>query len=198
MIKFKNLNQEKPYQFFKKKYDEALNANQESIEAISVSSFNKDTNEVDSRFVNLKFIKNDEFIFFSNYNSSKASDFISHSQIGALIYWPMINVQIRMKAKIKKTSNEFNQKYFFDRSEEKNALAISSNQSKKIGSFKQVKKNYNKSLKNDNLKKCPKYWGGYSFTPYEIEFWEGNKYRLNKRNLFCKDNAVWNHFILEP
>jgi len=36
-----------------------------------------------------------------------------------------------MKAKIKKTSDEYNQKYFFDRSEEKNALAISSNQSKK-------------------------------------------------------------------
>ena len=52
-----------------------------------------------------------------------------------------------MKAKIKKTSNEFNQKYFFDRSEEKNALAISSNQSKTIDSYNQVKENYNKSLK---------------------------------------------------
>ncbi len=60
-----------------------------------------------------------------------------------------------MKAKIKKTSNEYNQKYFFDRSEEKNALAISSNQSKPIDSYNQVKENYNKSLKNDDLKKCP-------------------------------------------
>ena len=50
-----------------------------------------------------------------------------------------------MKAKIKKTSDEFNQNYFFDRSKEKNALAISSKQSKKIGSFEQVKENYNKS-----------------------------------------------------
>jgi pyridoxine/pyridoxamine 5'-phosphate oxidase len=103
-----------------------------------------------------------------------------------------------MKAKIKKTSNEFNQKYFFNRSEEKNALAISSNQSKKIGSFEQVKKNYNKSLKNDDLKKCPSYWGAYSFKPYEIEFWEGNEFRLNKRNLYTKDNTSWKHFILEP
>ena len=198
MIQFNNLNLEIPYLFLKEKYDEALNAGQRGIEAISISSYNKEISEVNSRYVNLKFISNDEFIFFSNYDSPKASSFNSHSQIAALIYWPSINVQIRMKAKIKKTSNEFNQKYFSDRSEEKNALAISSNQSKKIGTFEQVKKNYNKSLKNDDLKKCPEYWGGYSFRPYEIEFWEGNEYRLNKRNLYRKDNTTWNHYILEP
>lgn len=198
MIQFNNLNPEIPYQFLKEKYDEALNVGQRGIEAISISSYNKEISEVDSRYVNLKFISDDEFIFFSNYDSPKASSFNSHNQIAALVYWPSINVQIRMRAKIKRTTDEFNQKYFFDRSEEKNALAISSKQSKKIGSFEQVKKNYIKSLNNDDLKECPKYWGGYSFTPYEIEFWEGNEYRLNKRNLYIKDNTSWNHFILEP
>ena len=198
MIQFNNLNLEIPYQLFKEKYDEALNAGQKGIEVISISTFNKDISEVDSRYVNLKFISNDEFIFFSNYGSPKASAFTSHSQIAALIYWPSINVQIRMKAKIKKTSNEFNKKYFFDRSEEKNALAISSSQSKKIDSFDTVQENFKNSLYNDDLKECPKYWGGFSFTPYEIEFWEGNEFRLNKRNLYRKDNTSWNHFILEP
>ena len=198
MIKFNNLNQAIPYQLLKKKYNEAVDAGQKGIEAISISSYNMKIREVDSRYVNLKFINNDEFIFFSNYESPKAAAFSSHNQIAALIYWSSINVQIRMKAKIKKTSDEFNQKYFFNRSKEKNALAISSKQSKKIGSFEQVKKNYNKSLKNDDLNECPKYWGGYSFKPYEIEFWEGNEFRLNKRNLYTKDNTSWNHFILEP
>ena len=198
MIKFINLNQVKPYILLKEKYDEALHAGQNNIEALSISSFNKPKNEVDSRFVNLKFIENDEFIFFSNYNSPKAACFNSHNQIAALVYWPSINVQIRMKANIKKTPDEYNKKYFFNRSEEKNALAISSNQSMPIDSYNKVKENYNKSLKNDDLKKCPKFWGGYSFLPYEIEFWEGNDFRLNKRNLYRKDNASWNHFILEP
>jgi len=103
-----------------------------------------------------------------------------------------------MKAKIKRTTDEFNQNYFFNRSEEKNALAISSNQSKIIDSFDAVKENFKKSLKNEDLKECPKYWGGYLFKPYEIEFWEGNEFRLNKRNLYIKDNTSWNHFILEP
>jgi len=198
MIQFNNLNQEIPYQILKDKYDKAANAGQKSIEAISVSSFNKEIHEVDSRYVNLKLIINDEFIFFSNYNSPKASAFSLFDQITALMYWSSTNVQIRMKAKIKKTSNAFNQKYFLDRSEEKNALAISSNQSKPIDSYNQVKENYNKSLKNDDLKKCPKFWGGYSFTPYYFEFWEGHESRLNKREAYEKSDDSWKHFILQP
>ncbi len=198
MIEFTNLNEKKPYLILKKKYDEALYASQKNIEAISISSYNNEKKEVDSRYVNLKFIKNDEFIFFTNYKSPKASAFNSHNQISALLYWPSINVQIRMKAKIKKTSNEYNQKYFFDRSEEKNTLAISSSQSKPIDSYNQVKENYNKSLKNDDLKKCPEYWGGYSFTPYYFEFWEGHESRINKREIFKKIDGVWNHSFLQP
>ncbi len=198
MIQFNNLSKELPYLVFKKKYDNALNAGQKSIEAIAVSSFNKKTNEVDSRYVNLKFVSNNEFIFFSNYNSPKASAFTSHNQITALIYWPTINTQIRMKSKIKRTSVEFNQKYFSNRSHEKNALAISSKQSNPIDSYDCVKANYKKSLENDDLKKCPNYWGGFAFTPYEIEFWEGNEFRLNERNLYKKGITSWEHFILEP
>jgi pyridoxamine 5'-phosphate oxidase len=198
MIQFNNLNQETPYQLFKEKYDKAFVAGQKGIEAISISSYNKDLSEVDSRYVNLKIITNDEFIFFSNYDSPKASAFISNNQIAALVYWPSANVQIRMKAKITRTTSEFNQNYFFNRSEEKNALAISSNQSKIIDSFDTVQANFKNSIRNDNLKECPKYWGGYSFKPYEIEFWEGNEFRLNKRNLYRKDNTSWKHFILEP
>ena len=63
MIKFSKLNQEIPYQLFKAKYDKAFDADQKAIEAISISSFNKEMNEVDSRFVNLKFVSNNEFIF---------------------------------------------------------------------------------------------------------------------------------------
>ena len=198
MIEFNNLNEEIPYLLFKAKYDEAVDAGQKGIEAISISSYNKEISEVDSRYVNLKSITNNEFIFFSNYDSPKASAFNSYNQIAALFYWSSINVQIRMRAKIKRTTDEFNQNYFFNRSEEKNALAISSNQSKPIDSYHQVKENYNKSLKNDDLKKCPEFWGGYSFTPYYFEFWEGHESRLNKREVYEKSDDSWKHLILQP
>ena len=198
MIKFKNQYQQKPYSLFKEKYDNAKDAGQKNIEAISISSYSTILEEVNSRFVNLKFIDNDNFIFFSNYNSPKSQEFRDHNQVSALIYWNSINVQVRLKAKIKKTSKEFNDTYFRNRSEDKNALAISSNQSKPINSYSQVKENYNKSLKNGNLKKCPEYWGGYSFTPYYFEFWEGHGSRLNKREAYEKSKDSWKLQILQP
>ena len=60
------------------------------------------------------------------------------------------------------------------------------------------KENYNKSLKNDDLKKCPEFWGGYSFTPYYFEFWEGHESRLNKREAYEKSDDSWKHLILQP
>mgnify|MGYP000683971255 CR=1 FL=1 len=198
MIKFTNLSQEIPYRRLKQKYDDAINAGQKNIEAISISSFSINSKEVNSRFVNLKFVDNNDLIFFSNYDSLKSQDFQGHNQITALIYWNNINTQIRLKALIKRTSVEVNKKYFLNRSEQKNALAISSNQSKSIDSFKSVLENYNKSLKLDNLKECPEYWGGYSFTPYYFEFWEGHESRLNKRDVYEFNEGDWDHCILQP
>ena len=198
MINFINLDKEKPYLRFYEEYIKAKDAKQEIIEAVSISSFNKNINQVDSRYVNLKFIKNNEFIFFSNYNSPKSKAFESHNQISALVYWSSTNVQIRMKAKIKKTSIKYNQEYFFKRQKEKNALAISSNQSRQIDSYSQVIENYNRSLTNDDLKKCPKYWGGYSFVPYYFEFWEGHESRINKREVFDMSDGIWKHLFLQP
>ncbi len=198
MIQFDNLSNDIPYRIFKEKYDESFNVNQKIIEAICISSFSTKDKEVNARFVNLKFVKDKEFIFFSNYESPKSQDFISHDQITALIYWNSTNVQIRMKAKIKKTSRDFNIEYFAKRDSKKNALAISSNQSNKVATYEDISKNYEKSLYEDNLELCPEYWGGYSFIPYYFEFWEGHKSRLNKREVYEMKNNEWNHFILQP
>ena len=198
MIIFNNLNQDLPYLRFKKSYDAAFKLNQKNIEAISISSYSQKRKEVNSRFVNLKFINNNEFIFFSNYESPKSQEFSEHNQVTALIYWHKTNTQIRLKALISKTSVDFNNEYFMNRSHNKNALSISSNQSVQIDSYQNVIDNYNECLELDNLMNCPQYWGGFSFTPYYFEFWEGHDFRLNKRDIYEKSGDDWNHSILQP
>ena len=198
MINFINNNQEIPFLRIYQEYIKALDNNQKNTEAILVSSFNPKKNEVDSRYVNLKYIDNNKFIFFTNYDSPKSIDFNLHNQIAACIYWQSINLQIRLKASIKKTDRKFNDKYFKKRSVEKNALAISSNQSKPIKSYSAVKKKYSDVIAKENLLKCPKYWGGYSFIPYEIEFWRGESFRLNRRDFYKLIDGKWKHNTLEP
>ena len=68
----------------------------------------------------------------------------------------------------------------------------------KIESYDAVKHNYQEVLKSKNLKNCPKYWGGFSFKPYYFEFWEGNKNRINKREVYVNTNGCWKHSFLQP
>ena len=151
MIQFENLCQETPYLIFKEKYEESLKAKQKNIEAISISSYSNEKKEVNARYVNLKFINERKFIFFSNYLSPKSKEFKNHNQITVLIYWNSTNTQIRMKALIEKTSKDFNQKYFSQRNKKKNALAICSDQSRPIDSYESLQNKFDFSLKNNDL-----------------------------------------------
>ncbi|MDA9112797.1 pyridoxal 5'-phosphate synthase [Gammaproteobacteria bacterium] len=199
MIKLNKVNKSEPYLLFKKFYDEALLKSQKSIQAICISSFNTSTNQVESRFVNLKYINDDRWIFFSNYNSQKAQDFLTHRQISAVFYWDSLNVQIRIKATIEKTSEEFSDNHYKSRSKEKNALAISSNQSEIIESYSKVVAKFKTISENaEILSKRPNFWGGYSFTPFYFEFWEGHELRLNKRDVYQVKENNWEHLILQP
>ena len=197
MIIFEDMLKDRPYLVFKKLYDRAINNNQTNIEAVSVSSFNTKLYEVNSRFVNLKYIKKDKWIFYTNYRSPKSFDFRSHPQISAIFYWSYINVQIRIRAKITKESNLNSDKHYVKRSIEKNALAWSSDQSTKISSYDEVKEKYFAQL-NSDISKRPPYWGGYHFIPYYFEFWEGHESRLNKREVFNKIDGLWKQSYLQP
>ena len=191
MIQFNNLSKEPPYLVFKKKYEDSLNANQKNIEAISIASYSTSKKEVNARYVNLKIVEENKFIFFSNYKSPKSLEFSAHKQITALIYWSSTNTQIRMKAYIEKTSKEFNSAYFVKRDKKKNALAISSKQSSAIDSYETLQKNYELALQKNNLSECPDYWGGYAFEPFYFEFWEGHDSRLNRRETYELQNDEW-------
>ncbi len=199
MISLIDLSDDKPYRVFKEIYEKALKNNQSGIEACAISTFNKDFDEVESRFVNLKYVVRDEWIFFSNYNSPKSKAIRSHNQISALFYWDSINTQVRLKANASITSSKFSDEHFLSRSVEKNALAISSSQSDRVESFHDVEEKFLKTLKNEDiLRDRPDYWGGFSFKPYYFEIWTGGKYRLNKRQVFNKNNDHWEDFFVQP
>lgn len=197
MIDLQNICNEEPYLEFKRFYDLAKDQNQNSIQAICISSFNNKTNQPNSRFVNLKLVKNNEWIFFSNYNSPKAEEFRMNKKISAIFFWDSINTQIRLKGEIFKTSKSFSDEYFSKRKEEKNILAIVSNQSKKIESYEDLKQKY-RDYKYSQSETRPNYWGGFSFIPSYFEFWEGHKNRLNKRKVYEYKKGSWNCYLLEP
>ena len=123
MISFIDPSNEKPYIEFKFHYDRAKILNQRAIEAMVISSYDQKSKEVDSRFVNLKYIFKNKWIFFTNYMSPKAIQFQSHNQVSVIFFWQATNIQIRIKANISRTLSEFSDKHFHSRANDKNALS---------------------------------------------------------------------------
>ena len=115
MINLSKIIDDVPHNIFAHYYKKAIKKKQKNIEAISISSFDFNLNEVESRMVNLKYIIDNEWTFFSNYKSLKAKNFESHNQISALFFWESINIQIRIKAKISKAKSELSDEHFIGR-----------------------------------------------------------------------------------
>tara|TARA_B100002051_G_C16734733_1_gene640522 strand:+ start:268 stop:861 length:594 start_codon:yes stop_codon:yes gene_type:complete len=197
MILFNKNIKSEPQKELIKLYHIATKKNQRNIEAASLSTISSD-NKPHCRFINIKYVNENEFIFFSNYNSSKARDINLNKNIALTFFWNLANIQIRIEGEIKKLDEKRSDIHWLTRSVEKNALAFSSDQSKEIASFKEVKRNYNNVLKNEDLTKRPKYWGGYVVVPHYFEFWEGSDFRLNKRKVFFNENEVWNKKLIQP
>ena len=198
MIEFNNPIKNEPYLTFRELYLKALKFKDPCMDVVGISSYDTNKDQVDSRYVNLKYIDCDNWIFFSNYESSKATQFSTNNNISALMYWSSINVQIRMKAKIYKTSKAISDSHFSNRSNKKNALAISSSQSRKINSYEDNLTNFNKVLDTADLLQRPDNWGGYCFIPNYFEFWEGHDSRVNKRQVYELNQKIWNHYMLQP
>ena len=81
MIEFNNILEDEPYKVFNAFYIDALNNNQPNIDAIAISTFDEITKSPESRFVNIKYINRDEWIFFTNYNSPKTIQIDSNNKI---------------------------------------------------------------------------------------------------------------------
>tara|TARA_B100000212_G_scaffold306436_1_gene254989 strand:+ start:893 stop:1489 length:597 start_codon:yes stop_codon:yes gene_type:complete len=186
-----------PYSQMLKFYKRALKENQKYIEAACLSTVSN-SNKPYSRFVNIKYFNDNRIIFFSNYNSQKANHINNNNNVAINFFWDCINTQIRIEGKIYKLSTKQSDLHWGKRDDKKNALAISSDQSKKAISYSHVRKKYYDIYKNFDLSVRPKYWGGYYIRPTYFEFWEGNKNRINRRKAFKKQNNKWVSFFLQP
>lgn len=197
MIEFSLKKKNSPYIRILQEYEKAKSLSQKNIEAFCLSTCGKSL-KPSSRFVNIKYIKDDELIFFTNYKSKKAQEIEENENISGVFYWSKTGVQVRVEGKIKKTSASFSDNHFKKRSIEKNILAISSNQSSVISSYEEVVKKYQKIMDRKENMKRPDYWGGYSIKPSFIEIWQAHKNRLNQREAHSFLDNKWTNFILEP
>ena len=188
-----------PFRIFNIEYKKAFKQNQEVIDAMVIATSLKD--KVSSRYVNLKYVKNNKLIFFSNFNSRKGHEILNNPYVSCVIYWNKINIQIRIEGTAKPSEKIISDEHYYSREYSKNIAAVTSNQSLKIDSYESIVKIYEENLElyKDNNPKRPDNWGGISISPFYFEFWEGKDTRLNKRTSYELINEnEWEKTFLQP
>tara|TARA_B100000475_G_C14886816_1_gene268625 strand:- start:110 stop:703 length:594 start_codon:yes stop_codon:yes gene_type:complete len=197
MIDFNTKDMQIPFHKFIKYYNDAAALDQPNIEAACLSTVSNNL-KPHARFINIKYINNNELIFFSNYTSDKANNIKLNKNVALTFYWSLANIQIRIEGTIKKLSSIRSDNHWKNRSKYKNALAISSDQSSLSKSYQEILDNYEYTLENSDLLHRPSFWGGYVIKPSYFEFWTGHKSRINKRKIFKKNGLNWSEYFLQP
>ncbi len=134
------------------------------------------------RMVLLKEIESNAFVFYTNYDSVKASEIIESGNAAMVLHWKSLRRQIRVRGKIEKTSGEQADKYFRSRSLNSRYGAIASDQSKPLDSRETLLRRSNEvAVREGQYPKRPKNWGGFKIIPFEIELWADGEDRLHDR-----------------
>ena len=183
---------------FSKWFEEAMAAKLKEPNAMILSTVYN--NAPDSRIVLLKGIKDDSFIFYTNYESNKAQQLSVNPMCSLVFPWIDIERQVIVRGSATKISEKESDDYFYSRPRSSQIGAWASQQSRPIDSRELLENQLNSMIKKFENKQVqrPSHWGGFVVIPDHVEFWQGRPNRLHDRLLFTRNDQNWNLHRLQP
>jgi pyridoxamine 5'-phosphate oxidase len=188
-----------PISQFKRWFEEVLEKEQHDPTAMVLSTVDE-KGYPDSRVVLLKGVEEGCFIFYTNYNSTKGVQILTHPYVALNFYWPHMARQVRVRGVVEKTTKELSDKYFLSRPINSQLGAIISPQSQQIKDRAFLEDALNQLILNHTQEPIvrPQHWGGYKVNPECIEFWQGRDNRLHDRVSYLRQKDEWSHCRLAP
>ena len=152
-----------------------------------------------ARAVLLKGVEDGKFVFYSNYNSRKASHLQGNANASMHFPWFSIQRQVTVLGEVSRVEDSLAEEYFHSRPYLSQIGAWASEQSKPLDSRETLEKSFLAAREKfgDNPPKPP-HWGGYYLQPRSIEFWQGGPNRLHDRFLYELVEKQWKITRLNP
>lgn len=153
-----------------------------------------------SRFVLLKEVDQEGFIFFTNYESNKALA-LDHSGRAALTFgWHQLRRQVRVQGLVSQLPAERSDAYFARRPRGSQLSAWASPQSRPVDRREILDERYadvERRFADREIPRPPN-WGGYLVRPNRVEFWQGRPNRFHDRVLYMRRGDQWELSRLAP
>ncbi len=188
-----------PFKQFEKWYQQAEKAKHPYSNAMSLATVGRDLLP-SIRTVLLKLFDEKGFVFFTNYNSDKASQLTENPQAGLLFHWLELERQVKISGSVEKISAAESLKYFATRPRGSQLGAWCSDQSHVISSRSLLEAQWDKMKQrfSDGEIPLPDFWGGYRVIPESVEFWQGRESRLHDRFEYRLIDKEWHIQRLAP
>jgi len=140
------------------------------------------------RVVLLKEIRQNELVFFSNYESQKGEEINVSPRVCVNFYWPYFERQVRISGAISRVPRSESEGYFTTRPVGSQVGAWVSPQSQTIPNKSWLISEVESFCQGNKLKNidCPPHWGGYAIDPSHFEFWQAGEYRIHDRICYQK------------
>lgn len=134
------------------------------------------------RMVLLKDIEDDSFVFYTNYESTKAQEIAASGKAAFVMHWKSLRRQLRVRGLTSREDGPQADAYFESRSLKSRLGAWASAQSQPLSSraalMAEVARQTARLGPNPPR---PPHWGGIRIRPLEIEFWADGAFRLHDR-----------------
>ena len=138
------------------------------------------------RFVLVKRVDERGFVFFTNYESTKAEHLAEAPYAALAFHWHTIDTQVRVRGTVERLPEHDSDEYFRTRDRGSQLGAWASPQSSAVESREALEANFGELTERFEGQEIPRppFWGGYLLNPDAVEFWYSRPDRLHDRFLF--------------
>lgn len=153
-----------------------------------------------ARIVLLKGLDPEGLVFFTSYESDKGRVLEENPRACAVLFWMLLERQVRVTGSVSKVSRETSEAYFESRPRESQLGAWASRQSAVLASREELEARFAEaSAKFEGAPvPCPPSWGGFRLSVETLELWQGRPSRLHDRLRYTRVGEGWKLERLSP
>lgn len=161
-----------------------------------------DQGRPDARVVLLRGLDERGLWWFTNRASAKGRQLAQHPVAAAVLFWPQLERQIRLRGRVEDLPEEESDAYWRTRPPKSQVGAWASQQSAPIADRDELEQRFADAegrVAGQDPVPRPPHWGGQLLIPDQVELWQGRRSRLHDRLRYDRDaDGAWTRRRLMP